>query len=143
MRPNSCEFVVGHLLEVRAANGFRSVADVDQMLGVVRSTVSKLSPDVKFAIAADWRAVGVMAPETSVRAREMFASLNPHVTRSGILTLPENPTTNLQVVRLIREAESANRRHFTSAAELHAWVSEALTPEESRRLRRFLDLPPG
>lgn len=143
MRQNGCAFVVGHLLELRADSGYRSVADVDNMVGLIRATTSKLPADAKFAIAADWRAVGVMAPETAARAREMLAGVNPRVTRSAILTLPENPTTNLQVVRLIREAESPHRRHFTVAAELHAWVAEVLTPEESRRLRMFLDLPPG
>jgi hypothetical protein len=141
MRVNSCAFVVGHLLEIRADSGYRSVRDVDDMLGLVHAQTAKLPPDTKVVIAADWRSVGVMAPETAVRAREMLTSVNARVSRSAILTLPENSTTNLQVVRLIREAESPNRRHFTAASQLCAWLSAALDAEEARRLRLFLNLP--
>jgi hypothetical protein len=140
MPVNTCAFVVGNLLELRADHGYRSVGDVDDMLGMIRAQTAKLPLDAKFAIAADWRALGVMAPETAARAREMLASVNPRVTRAAILTLPENSTTNLQVLRLIREAASPNGRHFTAASELCAWLSEGVGPAEARRLRVFLDL---
>ena len=138
---NSCAFVIGRLLEIRADSGYRSVGDVDDMLGLVHVQTAKLPPDAKVVIVADWRSVGVMAPETAARAREMLTSVNPRVSRSAILTLPENSTTNLQVVRLIREAESPHRRHFTAASQLCAWLSAVLGPDESQRLRLFLDLP--
>ena len=138
---NTCEFVEGHLLEIRVAAGYRNVADVNEMMGMIGENVAKLPPEEKFAIVADWRAVQLMAPETAARAREMLARVNPRVTRSAILTLPENPLTNLQVIRLIREAENPSRRHFSSSKELHAWVSEVLTAEESARLWKFVELP--
>jgi hypothetical protein len=70
----------------------------------------------------------------------MLARTNPRVTRSSILTLPEHPLTNLQVVRLIREAENPGRRHFISPHEQHAWLSEVLTLAESARLAAFLGI---
>jgi hypothetical protein len=119
--------------------GYNTVDDVDQMMRMIRDNVMGLPPDAKFAIAADWRNVRIMPPDTAARAREMLASVNPRVTRSSVLTLPENATGNLQVVRLVREAENQNRRHFTSTGALHAWLSEVLSRPESDRLRKFLD----
>ncbi len=141
MASNTCEFVEGRLLEIRVAAGYKSVGDVDAMIGMIGANVGKLPPDDKFNIAADWRRVHVMSPETSVRAREMLASVNPRVVRSAILTLPENPMTNLQVVRLVREAQNPSRRAFTSATDMANWLSEVLSPAEVTRLRAFLVLP--
>jgi hypothetical protein len=138
MLRNTCEFVTGRLLEIRVAAGYRSVADVDEMIAMIMKNVAKLSPEEKYAIVADWRNVHVMAPDTATGARKMLAAVNPRVTRSAILTAPANPTTNLQTVRLIREAENPNRRHFTSTRELHAWLAEVLTSEEAARLETFL-----
>jgi len=137
---NTCELVEGRLLEIRAAAGYRTVSDVEEMIGMIGETTSKLPVETKFAVAADWRGVHLMSPDTASRAREMLALTNPRVVRSAILTLPENPLTNLQVVRLIREAEHASRRHFTSAQEQYAWLSEILSVEESARLWEFLEL---
>jgi len=140
MYHNTCEFVEGRLLEIRVAAGYRKVADVDEMIAMIAANVAKLGQDEKFTIAADWRAVELMPPETAARAREMLARVNPRVVRSSILTLPEHPLTNLQVVRLIREAENASRRHFISPLEQHAWLSEVLSAAESARLWTFLGL---
>jgi hypothetical protein len=137
---NTCEFVVGLLLEIRVDANYRSPSDVDEMLGLIRERVAPLPPNAKYSIVADWRNVHTMPPETAERAGQMLSAVNPRVVRSAILTLPENPTTNLQVLRLIREAENVNRQHFTAAPALHAWLSEVLTSEESQRLRVFLGL---
>lgn len=140
MSSNTCEIVCGRLMEIRVASGYRSVADVNEMVALVAAAAKSLPNEDKFVIAADWRAVHIMAPDTAARAKEMLAGMNPRVRRSGILTLPENSMTNLQVVRLVREAENDNRRHFTAPREMHAWLAELLTPEESERLNAFLDL---
>lgn len=135
---NTCELVVGRLLEIRVAAGYHLVEDVDAMIAMIGEQVATLPPHAKYAIVADWRAVRIMPPATAERAREMLASVNPRVTRSSILTLPEDPTTNLQVVRLVREAQNPNRRHFTSPDTLAVWLSEVLTPAEANRLSSFL-----
>ena len=137
---NTCEFVVGKLLEIRVADGYRSVEDIDAMIQMIRANMSKLGPNDKMTIVADWTAVHVMHPETAARAREMLATANPKVLRSSILTAPENPTTNLQVVRLIREAQNADRRHFAEPKQLAAWLSPVLSVQEGARLRTFLGI---
>jgi hypothetical protein len=142
MAANTCKFVVGRLLEIRVAAGYRSVADVDGMIALIGGQLRTLPADEKYSIAADWRPVHIMSPETSTRAREMLAQSNPRVKRSAILTLPEDSTTNLQVLRLVREAQNAERRHFTSASEMQRWLSEVLTTQEALRLAHFLGRAP-
>jgi deoxyribose-phosphate aldolase len=142
MAQNTCQFVVGRLLEIRVAAGYRRPDDVHEMIEAIKTRVGTLEPAAKFAIAADWRAVQVMSPETAEQARLMLRTVNPRVTRSAILTLSANPTTNLQVVRLVHEAENVNRKHFTSPKVMHQWVSQVLTQEESQRLSAFLGEAP-
>jgi hypothetical protein len=137
---NTCEFVVGRLLEIRVAAGYHSVADVDAVIDMTTENLKKLPRGSEFVAAADWRAVRLMSPDTASRARVLLHTANPRLMRSAILTLPESPLKNLQVVRLIREAENPRRRHFTKAKKLHAWLSEVLTEQESSRLREFLGL---
>lgn len=143
MLSNTCEFVEGRLLEIRVAKGYKSVEDVDAMIRIIGENIRKLPATDKVCIVADWRAVHVMAPETAARAREMLARNNPRVTKSAILTLPEEATTNLQVVRLVREAQNESRRAFTAPIQLASWLADVLSPAEGARLRRFLELPPA
>ncbi len=140
MAENTCAFRVGCLLEIRVACGYRSVADVDDMIRQIGLAVSSISPEQKYVIAADWRAVGVMSPETSARARAMLAGTNARVVRSSILIQAEHSIAQLQVQRIVREADNANRRHFTNARAQHTWLSEVLTPAEAARLAEFLEL---
>lgn len=127
-------------MEIRVAAGYRSMGDVDEMIMMMINRVDKLPADVKYVIAADWRSVTVMPPETAARVRVMLSKANARVERSSILTAADQSTANLQVQRLVREAENENRRHFVNAREQHAWLSEILTPEESRRLAQFLGI---
>ena len=53
----------------------------------------------------------------SARARDMLARSNPRVLRSSILVDPTHHTANLQVLRLLKEADNENRRHFTLPGE--------------------------
>ena len=140
MPPNTCEFRVGRLLEIRVAHGYRSVEDVEEMIGMMVERVSALPHELRYVIAADWRHVTVMSPETAARARAMLSKANARVERSSILTHGDQSLTNLQVQRLVREAENENRRHFISAREQYLWLSEVLSREESARLAEFLGL---
>ena len=128
-------------MEIRVARGYRSVEDVDEMIAMMVERVSQLPPEQRYVIAADWRGVAVMSPDTATRVRAMLTKSNARVERSSILTLSDRSAlTNLQVERLVREAENDNRRHFTSAREQYLWLSEVLTRVESARLADFLGL---
>lgn len=140
---NTCEMHVGRLMEIRVDDGYRSVRDVDRMIVMMQAHMSAMTPGDKYVIAADWRNVRMMAPETAARAREMLARSNPRVLRSAILSSPDQSLTNLQVVRLIREAESTSRRHFISADDQYLWLAEVLTDPERARLADFLSISQG
>ena len=127
-------------MEIRVAQGYRSVEDVDEMIAMMVERASALPADQRYVVAADWRHVIVMSPETAARARAMLSKSNARVERSSILTHSDQSLTNLQIQRLVREAENANRRHFVSAREQYLWLSEVLTREESARLAEFLGL---
>jgi len=137
---NTCEIHVGRLMEIRVDEGYRSVRDVDRMIVMMQAHMSAMSPGHKYVIAADWRSVRMMAPETAARAREMLARSNPRVIRSAILSSPDQSLANLQVVRLIREAESTSRRHFINVDESYVWLGEVLTEPERARLAEFLSI---
>jgi hypothetical protein len=140
MASNTCEINVGRLMEIRVSAGYHCVRDIERMIALMQSHFGKLAAGERCVIVADWRDVRMMSPETSVRAREMLSRANPRVIRSSILTLPERSLANLQVVRLVREADSDQRRHFTNAVEQHRWLSEVLTEPEQARLAEFLDM---
>lgn len=140
---NTCEIHVGRLMEIRVDDGYRSVRDVDRMIVMMQAHMSAMTPGQKYVIAADWRNVRMMAPETAARAREMLSRSNPRVIRSAILSSPEQSLANLQVVRLIREAESTSRRHFINADEQYLWLADTLTEPERARLAEFLAVTRG
>ena len=137
-KSNTCEFVVGRLMEIRVAAGYHTVRDVEEMMAMMREQISRLPEEQKFVIAADWRNVTVMPPDTAARARDMLAHSNPRVIRSSILVRPGQATTSLQVVRLVKEADNDNRRHFEAAHRQISWLSEVLSEPEVQRLREFL-----
>lgn len=139
VQSNSCEFVVGRLMEIRVAAGYHTVADVEQMMAMMQQQISRLRADEKFVIAADWRNVTVMPPDTAARARDMLANSNPRVIRSSILLRPGQATTSLQVLRLVKEAENDNRRYFIAQSQQIKWLSEVLKLSELTRLRSFLE----
>ena len=140
---NTCDIHVGRLMEIRVDDGYRSVRDVDRMIVMMQAHMSAMTPGQKYVIAADWRNVRMMAPETAARAREMLARSNPRVIRSAILSSPDQSLANLQVVRLIREAESTSRRHFINVDEQYLWLADVLTEPERARLAEFLSITRG
>ena len=130
-------------MEIRVTNGYRNVNEVNEMIALIADCGNRLANDGKFVIAADWRAdtaMAVMSPETSDRVHHMLTRSNPRVIRSSILTLADQSLINLQVVRLVREAESTNRRHFTDGRQQFEWLAEVLTEAEATRLKTFLEL---
>jgi hypothetical protein len=135
---NTCSRVVHRLVEIRVGAGYRSVSDVDEMIACIGECVRSLPATDHAIIAADWRGVRTMSPETAERARAMFKGANPRVLRSAILVPPDGATTHLQASRLVREAENSSRRLFTDVPSLRAWLGEVLTESERARLAEFL-----
>jgi hypothetical protein len=139
MAENTLEIHVGRLLEIRLSKGFDTEAEVDQIFHLLRQQIDKAPPDVRFVLAADWRECFVMSPAASERTLAMMLKTNPRLERSAILFSERSPTAMMQWVRLIRDAKSPNRRLFSDPVEMTTWLAEVLTPEESQRLRHFVE----
>jgi hypothetical protein len=115
-------------MEIDIAAGFNQPSDIDDQIQLIIGCMKQAPPQV--VIAADWR-------ETAERAIKLFSELNARIDRSAILHRFDQPTSVLQVLRLIRETHFDRRRVFTSADDVYAWLDPALNLQEQRRLRSF------
>ena len=79
-----------------------------------------------------------MSPEAAEYMAASIARSNPNLLRSAALTQYSSPTSVLQFLRVIREANHPDRQLFRSSDELIRWLDEVTTLAESRRLRDFL-----
>jgi hypothetical protein len=138
---NTCRVVVGRLVEAAVPDGYRTVADVDDMIGKVSHTLSQLNPAVRAVIVADWRQCKVLTPAVSERMAELMVHVNARIERSAVLHAADSSTSVLQLMRLIRETNAPNRRLFTDPSQLRAWLDEVLDDRERERLREFLGGP--
>jgi hypothetical protein len=134
---NTCQIVEGRLLEIDIAAGFNQPSDIDDQIKLIVTALSTVGPDTKVVIAADWRPCKLFTPETAERAIKLFSDLNARIERSGILHRLDQPTSVLQVLRLIRETHFDRRRVFTHFEDLYGWLEPALNPRERERLRVF------
>ena len=135
---NTCRINEGRLLEIDVAAGFNQPSDIDDQIKLIVAALSKLDPQQKVIIAADWRPCKLFTPETAERAIKLFSDLNARIERSGILHRLDQPTSVLQVLRLIRETHFDRRRVFTRLDDIQAWLDPVLNPRERARLREFL-----
>jgi len=139
MRANTARIVVGRLLEIRAAAGYRSVADVDALFAQVGAEIAKLPPGTRHVTVVDWRFCPVMSPAAAEYLTAQMAGKNSSTERSAALARQDAPIAVLQFVRVIREANNPARRLFFEEDEVYAWLSEVLSPAERGRLREFLN----
>ncbi|HEX6765906.1 MAG TPA: hypothetical protein VF103_10525 [Polyangiaceae bacterium] len=134
---NTCEIVVGRLVEIDIAAGFNEPNDIDDQIKLIVGALEKVPAAQKVVIVADWRPCKVFTPETAERAIKLFTNLNARIERSGILHRFDQPTSVLQVLRLIRETHFDRRRVFTQPDELYGWLDPVLDANERDRLRTF------
>ena len=135
---NTARVVVGRLLEVRAAAGYRTVGEVEALFAQIGRAVAKLPPESKHVTVVDWRSCPVMAPEAADFLAAQMLRTNPSTERSAALASADSPVAVLQFVRMIRDASFADRRLVFDEVELCSWLGEVLSPTENERLRAFL-----
>lgn len=138
MPQNTCEIVVGRLMEYDVAAGYRTVRDVDDMIASTKRVLAAVPEPTQVVIVADWSRCELLTPEVSARTVEMLTTSNQRIERSAILHRSNQATSVLQVFRLIQEAAHTTRRVFTSPTELMAYLDEVLDAPERDRLRTFL-----
>lgn len=135
---NTCERRVGRLIEIAVDGGYHSPADVDTMTSMIGACIVAVPAHAHAVIAADWRGVHLMSPETAARAHAMLLRHSPRVERSAILVHSASGTEMLQFVRLVRESHHPGRRIFDHVEPMRAWLAEILMPHENERLTSFL-----
>jgi hypothetical protein len=129
------EVRAGRLIEARLI----SLADVDEVIRFERAMGEAFaSVGGRSVVCADWRQANILAPLVAERLIALLQRGNPHVERSAILLAREHATFNLQVERLVREAQNPARRTFREAAAMVDYLSDALTPGEKARVAEFL-----
>ena len=135
---NTCRIVEGRLLEIDVAAGYNTVGDVSEMIAMIGREFAAVPARTRIVIAADWRPCKLFTPEVAQRAVDMLMGVNPRIERSAILHRDDQATSVLQVMRLIKEAQSPHRRVFTNPFEMQSWLGEVLSDAERERLRVFL-----
>jgi hypothetical protein len=129
------EVRAGRLIEARLV----SLADVDEVIRFERAMGEAFgSVGGRSVVCADWRQANILAPPVAERLIALLQRGNPHVERSAILLAREHATFNLQVERLVREAQNPARKTFREAAAMVDYLGDALTPGEKARVAEFL-----
>jgi hypothetical protein len=135
---NSCSVRVGRLMEIDVAAGYRTVEDVDTMMGWIAGEMARVPPSARVVIAADWRGCTLFTPAVADRAHDMLTRTNPRLERSAILHRTDSATSVLQVMRLVREASFESRKVFTDPWQMEQWLGEVLGPPERASLSKLL-----
>ena len=131
------ESKVGRLLEIRGET-LRSPTDVERMVKMIRADVGLRPRTESVVICADYRPLTVFADDVAEAYRSMLLQFNPRVARSVILVAKNGAVAQLQLTRLVREAENADRRVVNDPAAARTWLGEVLTPQERARLAEFV-----
>ena len=90
-------------------------------------------------LAIDWRKCFVMAEAAAQQLLSSMRGTNERIERSGALLPVQSPVAMMQLHRMLRESQNPARRGFNDAEALIAYLSEVLTPEETSRLRAFVN----
>ena len=134
---NSAKIVVGRLLEIAIPEGYKTVADVDAMIGQLQTVAARLPASLRVVIVADWRQCLVFSSQVAERIPALFGAI-PRIERSAILHLDDHATSVMQILRLIQEARFPDRQVFTSIPRLTGYLGGVLTDRERARLETFL-----
>jgi hypothetical protein len=141
------EVQVGRLIEARIESLRsldRAVAYADAFAGALQRSPT----GAPMVLCADHRAVPVYPQVVTDKLAALFGTMNSRLERIALLVSPTNATLSMQLGRIVREANNADRRVFTTPMEAEAFLADALTSAERMRLARFLrsdrsDVPPS
>ena len=125
---------VGRLIEIRL-EWLNEVSDVLKIEEALRDAFTRIGAAA--IICADCRGIEVLSPAVSDALLETFKRDNPRLLRSALLLSPANAIFNLQIERLLREANNPGRRAFRAADSLLSWLAEVLVPDELLRARQM------
>ena len=126
----------GRLVEVKLASPL-TLEEVQQFVGELTAVIMRV-PGGKYIGVVDLLDAHVFPPAVANALIELLSTASPRVERTAML-IGESATFALQVERVIRSANSENRRAFRRGEELEVWLGEVMTAEERVRLRQFMN----
>ncbi len=126
---------VGKLVEARVRI-LRTLEDVQRYELAVRTALLAAGPGA--VGCSDMRFAEVFPPDVTSAIVQLLSRDNSALARSALLVADEQATLNLQIERIVREANNAARRTFRDPIELMAWLSGVLNTEERHRLHAFI-----
>ncbi|MDB4971236.1 MAG: hypothetical protein JWN44_6925 [Myxococcales bacterium] len=127
---------VGRLVEVRVSS-LATLAQLEALNARFREIASRIDSG-RLMICADFSAVTNLASDVADRLGQLFHAHNPRVARGGVLCAPEEVEVCARLERSVVLGGNRERRNFTEAADLIAWLGEVLTDDERGRLIDFL-----
>jgi hypothetical protein len=89
-------------------------------------------------ICADWRSGSLLSPDAAEVLLGMLTGRSTQIERSAILLAENKAVFDLQVERLVREANHPSRRTFRDADKQMAYLGEVLSASELELARSFL-----
>ncbi len=124
----------GRLIELRVESPV-TYEELLQFPDTLAKVLKSLRPP--FPVCSDLVGATVFTQPVTKLWTSIIKQENPLVERTAVL-VGEGAVFNMQIERIIREANVPNRKAFHSATELVAWLGEILTVRERTRLEAFL-----
>lgn len=95
---------------------------------------------VRAATFADLSKSRIMSAEASHLLVQMLKADNPLIQRTTVV-IGDDPLLDMQIWRVLSDADSPNRKSFTDPAEARDWLLEIIDDaDEERRVRELHDL---
>jgi hypothetical protein len=127
---------IGRVIEARLET-LRTVDEVARFEKAMREAFDQIPG--KAIVCADWRRANILAPDVADRLVGLLTRGNLRLERSAVLLAKNNAAFNLQVERVVREAQNAARRTFRDVETMIEWAGELLTADERAHVLAFLD----
>ena len=124
----------GQLLEIRVA----SPLTLEDVMAVFKQIYRSMPKGQKTRVIVDGRGLRIVDPSVIDAVVMMMRQDNPWVERNAFL-MNQGGMLHLQTERMMKELGETNRRAFYGRAEAETWLAEVCSPDEQRRLKRFLD----
>jgi hypothetical protein len=113
--------------------------DVEDYRDAFGTHLMRLPQGMRAILCADHRPVNIYAQEVADMLLELFKPMNALLERVAIVAAPSNATFAMQLDRIVRAAGYAARKVVYAPEEAIQHLAPALTPQELKRVRLFLD----
>lgn len=129
------EHHAGRLVEVR----IQRIADLEEVKHFwlrIEQAFLQVGPGL-VVLCTDLKQAEIFSPLVADELLIRMRGDNSILDRNGFL-LSSSATINLQIERMVRQAQSFSRKCFRNPEDLRRWLGEVLNSDERAALKRFL-----